>query len=189
MTEILFHPAFWMPLLLGIAGVAVFVFGNARLKTGIRNAGVGIIALTLIWIAAAYFVDTFSEKCVTRTNAIIAAVESGRWNDLKGLLDKNTAIPLIDLRGPDDIAATTDRYATMAQLKAVHIIARDTAQTPQGVDVTIDTIMEAQQNGTSTWTFSYEQRSDGILLREILPIRFNGRSLGELERAIGKIRR
>lgn len=186
MPEFLFHPAFWMPLALGVLGVAVFVYGNARVQTPVRNAGLGIIAITFIWMTAAYFVDTFNEKCVGRTSAIIAAVETGNWDELKTLLDKNTR--LLTLRGTE-ISDVAEQYAGMSQLKEIRIINTDVLPSPGRADVTIDTLIEAQQTTTSSWTFSYEQRSDGILLTEIRPIRVAGRSIDDVERVIGRISR
>jgi hypothetical protein len=185
MNETLFHPAIWMPVALFIVGIAVFLVGNARVKPVVRNAGAGIVALTFAWMTTAYFVDTFSEKCVKRTNAIIAAVEEGKWPELAALIDKNTR--LADMRGPEEISRVTEAAASMYQLKEIRILTRDVAlPLPNGVDVTINTYNEGQQNSTSTFTFSYEQRPDGILLRQIIPVSLNGRPMAEIERAIGR---
>lgn len=185
MHESLFHPALWMPIGLFILGIAVFLFGNARVKSGIRNAGVGIILLTIAWCGVAYFVDTFSETCVKRTDAIVSAVERAKWNELTKLLDKNTR--LATERGAEDIARMTEAAAGAYQLKEIRIISHDvTYPLPQNVDVTISTLNEGQQNSTSVFTFSYEQRPDGILLREITLVSLNGKPLAEIERAIGR---
>lgn len=185
MHETLFNPAFWMPLAVVIVGVGVFLYGNARVKGAIRNAGVGVVLLAVTWYAVAHFVDTFSEKCVKRTDAVIAAVESGKWDDLRSLLDNNTQLAMF--RGPE-IATVAETAAGTYQLREIRILLREVASTPNGVDVTIDTLNEGQQNSTSTWTFTYEQRSDGILLRKITPIRLNGRPMEEIERAMGRFR-
>lgn len=185
MHETLFHPAFWMPLALVLVGIAVFIYGNARVKNPVRMAGVGVVLLAAIWMTVAYFVDTFSEKCVKRTDAIIAAVETSKWDELKALLDTNTRLAMF--RGPE-IATVAESAASSYQLKQIRILNHDVAPTPNGVDVTIDTLNEGTQNSTSTWTFTYEQRSDGILLRQIAPIRLNGRPMDEIERAMGRFR-
>lgn len=188
MSETLFHPALWMPIALFIVGVAVFLFGNARVKSGIRLAGIGIVALTLCWCGLAYAVDTFSEKCVKRTDAIVSAVERGKWDELSKLLDKNTV--LTGSRGPEDIARMTEAAAGVYQLKEIRVLSHDvTYPLPESVDVTISTLNEGQQNSTSVFTFSYEQRPDGILLRQILPVSINNRPLAEIERAIGRFAR
>ncbi len=185
MQETLFHPAFWMPLALAVFGIAVFVYGNARVKAGIRWAGAGIVALSVAWMAIAYFIDTFTETCVKRTDAIVAAVEDAKWDELAKLLDKNTR--LAALRGPEEISKTAEHYAGMAQLKVVRILSHDVQSIPNGVDVSITAYVEAQTPSTSTWTFSYEQRSDGILLRQITPVRLNNQSLDQVEKVIGQL--
>lgn len=185
MQETLFNPALWMPLALAILGIAVLVFGNARLKTGIRNAGAGLVGLALAWAVTAHFVDTFVEKCVNRTDAIVDAVETQDWAQLRTLLDKNTT--LATLRGAEEISSTAEAWAGLAQLKEIRILGHDLQTVPGGVDVTINTFVEATTPSTSTWTFSYEARSDGILLRRIAPVRLNNRPLEEIERVIGRI--
>lgn len=188
MNENIFNPALWMPLAVFIVGVAVFVYGNARVQSAVRNAGVGIALLAVAWVVVARFVDTFSEKCVKRTDAIVAAVEGGKWDELTRLLDKNTL--LADIRGAEAISATAEAAASVYQLKEIRIINHDVVfPFPNAVDVSIDTYNEGQQNSTTTWTFSYEQRTDGILLRQITPIRINGQSMQQFERAIGRFSR
>ena len=188
MHESFFNPALWMPLTLFIVGLAVFVFGNARVQSTIRNAGLGILLLTLAWAGVAYFVDTFSEQCVKRTDAIVAAVEEAKWPELAKLIDKNTR--LVDMRGPEEISALTESAAGMYQLKEIRILKHEVVfPLPESVDVSIDTYNEGSQNSTTTFTFSYEKRPDGILLRQITPIRINGQPMQQFERAIGRLSR
>ena len=170
MYEILFHPAFWMPLALAIVGVAVFLYGNARVRAGVRNAGLAVVALTLAWCVAAYAIQTPVEQCVGRTEALVAAAEDGRWDAFAKLIDNNTVIDRVNIRGRANVTSAVQNNSESYGLKAAHILSTDVTTGVGTYDVTINTLLEGVQSTTARFTFQYEQRSDGILLARLVPL-------------------
>lgn len=180
MQETFFNPPIWMPIVLAMVGIAVFAYGNARVQAGVRNAGAGVLALVIAWSAVAYFVRTPIEQCLDRTRAIVSAVERGKWDELGPLLDKNTNLVymIASLRGRDEIVRGTREAAERFSLKEIRIVNENPASEPSlgTIDVTINTLIEAQYNTTAIFKFEYEKRSDGILLTRISPVSIAGAS-------------
>jgi hypothetical protein len=185
MQEFLFNPALWIPVAALAAAIGVFIYGNNRVKPAIRNAGVGLVGLVLVWAVAAYLVQTRVEQCVTRTHAILAAVEAADWTQLRALLDKNTTLSFLPGGGGDAIRQAAQNSAEAYGLKDIRTL-RTTAEQRalEGVDVTIDTLLEGAQPLNATFRFEYEQRSDGILLAKIVPITIGRISEEQMRSAI-----
>lgn len=183
MQNILFAPALWMPAALAFIALGLFWFGNSRTRPSIRNAGVGLLALTLVWAAVAWFVQTPVEKCVTRTRAVIAAVENGKWDELRTLLDETTTLEF--LRGPEAIAGATESAASAYGLTNITLFGTDAVEGIGSVDVNFTAILEGSRPAKSSWKFEYLVRPDGIVLSRIQPISIGNSSIDQIRRAIG----
>jgi hypothetical protein len=182
MQNHLFSPALWMPAVGLIVAAALLLYGNARVKTPVRNAGAGLFALVLVWIGVAYFVQTPLEQCVARTRAIVAAVEEGKFDDLRTLLDENTSLEI--LQGREDIAAATEIAATSYGLKSITILSTEPIQGIGTVDVNFTALLEGAQATTSTWRFEYTVRPNEITLTRILPVTIGRFSADDIRRNI-----
>lgn len=185
MFETLFAPAIWMPAVAVVAGIIVFIVGNARLKPAIRNAGIGLVALAVAWFAAAYFVQTPVEQAIGRTRAIVAAVEKAEWDKLRTLLDRDTSVEFI--RGNTAVTDATQRAADGYGLKNITTLntATEVVQPGDDILVTINTLLEGAQATTGRFQFAYERRSDGLLLREIRPLEVGGQKMDGIRRILG----
>ena len=178
MREILFHPSLWM-VAAGLAVAAgLFFYGNSRLLSTIRNAGLAIFGLVMVWCVAAYFVQTPIEQCITRTHAIVAAVESGDWKGLETKLDPNTTLEMFN--GARAIAGATELAASSYGLKNIRVFGTEAMQGVGSIDVSFSAILEGAQPTTSNWRFEYEERSDGLLLARIVPISIGQMSADQL---------
>ena len=51
MTEFLFDIAWWAPVLVVLAGIALLVMGNNRQQAGMRNGGAAVAVLGIAWLA------------------------------------------------------------------------------------------------------------------------------------------
>lgn len=182
MENVLFNPAFWMPAAGLLLAVILFVWGNSRVKTPVRNAGVGLLVLVFAWMTVAYFVQTGREKCVSRTRAIVAAVEGARFDELRTLLDTDTRLEF--LRGQEAIAAATETAASSYGLKRITILNTDVIEGVGTVDVNFTALLEGAQATTSTWRFEYTLGDDGISLVQILPVSIGNVSMEQIRRSI-----
>lgn len=182
MQEFLFHPALWMPAAAFAIAIALFIYGNNRVQPAVRNVGAGLLGLVLVWCVAAYWIKTRVEQCITRTRAITAAVETGDWGKVTALLDKTTSLEF--LRGNVAISNAAQTAAQSYGLKDIRTFGTDAVEGPGTVDVTIRTLLEGAQPLTAEFRFEYEQRSDGMLLSKIVPVRIGDKSMDQVRNAI-----
>lgn len=187
MQEALFNPPFWLPIALGIVGVAVFLYGNARTQTPVRNAGLGVLALTVIWCVAAFLVRTTTEQCLDRTRSIVASVERAQWPELAKLMDRNTKFTFMSMTlDAQQLVKSAQDNAERFGVKDIRIISENVERGIDTVDVTINTLVEGSMTTTAAFKFEYEQRTDGMLLSRITALRVGGASTDEISRQIGR---
>lgn len=180
MQETLFNPPIWMPIALGLVGIVVFLYGNARVQARVRNTGLGVLGLVLAWCVSAYLVTTPVEQCLNRSKALVAAAESGQWDTFKSLLDNTTTIERISARGRDAVTETVRGSADGYGLKNVRTLNTDVSTGVGTYDVTISVLLEGSQATTARFRFEYEQRSDGILLSKLVPISVGNMSVDDI---------
>ena len=152
------------------SAIVVFVYGNARVRAPTRNAGIGVALLALVWSGVAYAIETPVEQCVSRTKALVAAAENGKWDDFSKLIDNNTTIDRVNIRGRANVTSAVQNNSDAYGLKAVHVLGTDVTTGAGTYDVTINTLLEGSQSTTARFTLQYEQRADGILLTRLIPL-------------------
>ena len=182
MQETLFNPPVWMPAAAVVIAIGVFVYGNARVQTPVRNAGLGLLGLAVAWCVAALIVQTRVEKCITRTHAIVAAVEQADWTKLGSLLDKGTTLEF--LRGGEAVVNATQTTAGAYGLKDIRVFGTEAVAGPSTVDVTFSSLLEGQRPLTASFRFEYEDRSDGMLLAKIVPLKIGDMNMDQVRNAI-----
>ena len=184
MYETLFHPAIWMPALSVVIGVIAFIVGNNRVHKPTRSAGLGLIGLGVLWFAVAYFVHTPVEQAVDRTKGIVAAVRTADWAKLNTLLDDQTFVQ--NVRGKQPISDLTQLAAEHYGLKDITILNLDAATVPpeQNIRVTINTFIEGSYPTNGRFSFTYERRSDGLLLSRIEPLEIGGHNIDDIHRMV-----
>lgn len=182
MYESLFSPSIWLPPLVLAVAAVIFVVGNNRVHQPTRLAGVGLAVVALVWIAAAYFVQTPVEQAVSRTKQIIASVEKSDWAGLAASLDGATTLAV--LRGPSQISTVTQEVADRYGLKDITVLRTDAVVAPPQRDivVTANTLVEGAHATTFRIQFTYSRRADGLLLQSIRPLEVNGQSLDNVQR-------
>ncbi len=186
MTDWLFAPPIWLVLVIVIAGIAVFIYANARTSTQGRLGGVAIAIAGVLLFVVGRFVDTPLEACVKRTYAIIAAVEAADWTKMESLLNNNTSV--MNFRGAKEIADGARKRADQFGLKRAFVLGRDQVQRQNVIDVVVSVLSEQNMPPQirTTWRFKYEVRSDGILLSEIAPESTGELSADQMRQRLGK---
>jgi hypothetical protein len=142
MIDLLFDTPWWLPTILAIVGVVLFVSGNRRQNNAARNTGIGFILATIALILVSYFVNTQKEKCVTQARALIQAVEKGDVPGMKRLLDANTAVNGT-LVGPDRISAAAAAGAQAYQLSSLSVISTDVQQVQTVITVSMTVLAQS----------------------------------------------
>jgi hypothetical protein len=178
MTDFLFQTPWWLPTLIAVAGVVLFVTGNARTETRVRTAGVGVICLAILLAMVSYFVDTPRETAENRSRELCYAFERADWPRMTTILDKSTAVTVLN----NTIYASRDQIVSAAKeahqrygFKSVHVLSTTTEQ--QDTLITVDLTLLTEQSTAyaqtlnSEWQFIWEKRQDGWVLTEVRAVK------------------
>ena len=187
MQELLFDPAWWMPLIGVIVGVAVFLSGNARQRNGPRSLGLTVVLLSVGWYVMAWFVETPLEICTRQTREFAADVQNRDWPKLAKLLDSQVSLGVPN----NEVYANKEELLHGVQtgvqnygLKAVHVLSL--TPFPHGTIITIDMTVWTEQDSalapslTSSWEMQWAHEGTGWLLQQVTCLRIGDQSVNQL---------
>jgi hypothetical protein len=183
MRDFLFDTPYWFLGLLGLAGIALFLSGNARREARLRLAGLGVILFGVILAIAAHFVDTDKEIVTKRTREVVAAVEKKDRATLDRLLHPRAS--LLWMTKPD-ILNTFSTAVDDYHLQNVRVGSMDVEQpNPNEVEANISVFAHVETGGwagdpPSTWLLVWERSGKGWLLRDIKAVKLPGIDLGSV---------
>src|SRR3954469_17098564 len=78
-SDLLFDTPWWLPTAIIAVGLFVFLSGNKRTVTKVRNVGLAVVGVGLLLVAVSYLVDTDKEKVVKRSRELVKDVEGREW--------------------------------------------------------------------------------------------------------------
>ncbi|HSV14862.1 MAG TPA: hypothetical protein VLI90_11420 [Tepidisphaeraceae bacterium] len=180
MTDLLFSTPWWLPTAIIVAGVFLFVTGNARQLSGPRNVGLGLVGLAIVLILVSWLVETDRERVTRQSRELIKSVETRDWNKMRSLLDPKVSLAISSATiyaNRDDLVkgaqAATDQYG----LKNIIITSLDAEQTQTVITVTLTALTEQDASMgrpvPSTWQFDWEQIGKDWSLYRITCLRIN----------------
>jgi hypothetical protein len=169
MTDLLFDTPWWLPTLLIVLGIVLFVTGNNRRETGIRGAGIVAVLLAAALILLSVFVQTDREKAESGSRALVAAAVARDWGVFERLLDERASVSVLGAgtvaaNRRDIIAVATDGSQRFG-LKAAHITSLVAKRQQSEVMVTMDVLTEQTMYPyplPSTWQLEWVHTADGM---------------------------
>jgi hypothetical protein len=174
MNDLLFDTPWWLPTLLLIMGVVLFITGNNRQEFRIRTLGIILLALGIAVIAVSYFVDTDREKAEKGTRRLVQAAVVGDWNTFQNYLDPKASVAV---QNAGVVAPNRDRIMLVAKagaqqfgLKEAHVTSLDSSQAHSEITITIDVLTEQTMHPypvPSTWQFQWLRTPDGLRIYRI----------------------
>jgi hypothetical protein len=174
MTDLLFQTPWWLPALIAVAGVVLFVTGNKRVENRVRTAGLAVIALAILLAAVSYLVDTPREKAEKQSRELCYAFERADWPKMTSILDRSTAVTVVGnsiYASRDEIVAAAKRAHERYGFKTVRVLSTSTEQTDTVITVNLMLLTEQStvyaQTLNSEWQFDWEKRQDGWVLTEV----------------------
>jgi|SRR5579859_7396804 len=175
MTDFLFDIAWWVPILVVVIGVALTLTGNNRQQSGLRNGGIAVVLLGIVWLVLSFIVETPSKLCVKQTRQIVQAVSDGDWTTFDSLLDPKVTFHYASrpwqASGKAEVAAgtqTTVKHAGLHSASAGHL-----KPTRDGDKITIafvgyiDSELTPGHPIDSDWEFDFHLTAGKWLLTDI----------------------
>ena len=178
MTDLIFQTPWWLPTLIAVAGVVIFVTGNARVENRLRTAGLAIVGLAILLAVVSYFVDTPREKAVKQSRELCYAFERADWPKMTSILDKSTAVTVLGntiYPTRDQIIAAAKQAHERYGFKTVRVLSASAEQ--QDTLITVDLVLLTEQSSAivqtlnSEWQFVWEKHQEGWILTEVRAVK------------------
>jgi hypothetical protein len=186
MSDLLFAVPWWIPTLLAVIGVAVFFNGNRSQVIRVRNIGVALVLLAVLWALLSYLVDTDKEKVEKGTRQIIQAAVDGDWGKFQSFLTPSASLVFGDrvrTSGAALITAQAKAGCEGVGLKSATIHHVAIEQTGSLIAVRCDIISQQDKfvpTESSSWQFEWEQSGKEWKLREIRMLELKGVPLDQV---------
>jgi hypothetical protein len=187
MIDLLFDQPWWLPTTIIIVGVALFISGNRRQVTRLRNSGAALVLAAVLLMLISFFVETDKEKCLRQTHELVNAVVAGDWTHFTSLLDPKVRLGIMSttiyanrqdlLKGAQD---GTQKYG----LKAVHVLSIDAKQTQSLITVDMKVITEQDfAEGhplPSSWELEWQQTDSGWKMDRLTCLQIDDLNLSQM---------
>lgn len=174
MRDLLFAVPWWIPTLLVIIGLGVWVSGNRRQTLKVRQAGLLIMAVAVGWAVMSYLVDTPKETCQRRTRRLVQAAVDRDWNTLSNLLAPDVELTAAGntakVDGREVLVSTLKVDVNQIGLKSAVLTGIDAAEDQSGVIVSIhvfsDQELTMDRPIDSQWQLTWRETNGHWLLHE-----------------------
>jgi hypothetical protein len=193
MRDLLFNVPWYLPTLLAIAGLALFVSGNRRQRPPVRTVGVALIGLAILWGVVSYLVETPKEICERQTRQYVRAVAAQDWNTFDRLMEpdvKFTDGANWEIAGRNNWAGDVKSGAQQIGLKSAVITDLKVAESGGAVTTTIrvfstqDVTMDRPVD--SDWELEWRPAGNRWLLHELRALHVSGASLDQVRGMLRK---
>ena len=193
MRDLLFSVPWYLPTILGIVGLALFVSGNRRQNPQVRTAGVAVIGLAILWAVVSYLVETPKEICEKQTRQYVRAVVDRDWPTFDRLMEPD--VRFTDgtdwqIAGRDTWSGDVKSGAEQIGLKSASISSMNLDEKSDAIIASI-TVYSTQEQTLerpidSEWTLEWRQSGGRWLVHELRPLRVSGASLGQVREMLRK---
>ena len=186
MRDLLFDTPWWLLTLVALAGIALFISGNARQNKRILRAGIGVLLFGALLALVSYLVDTPKEKVIKGTHALVKAAVNRDKTALNAELHPNASLAGWKRQQIIDGAVA---YADQFGLKSATITGMEVQENPTMITVTMRVVAQfaGKQSYFDTvptdWQLNWWETPDGKwLLKDVTPLGGGNLSGGQLAR-------
>ena len=193
MYDLLFNTPWWLPTSIIAAGIGLFLTGNARQKTRVRNVGAIVALLGVLLIVVSWEVETPKEIADRQTREIIHAVEKKDWPAMTRLLDPKSSLGTVQLTifsNREDLVNGAKNSSERWQLQSVIVTSLSVVQDQSDITVDVD-VLSTQDSTmgrpvTSSWKFDWEQSDKDWKLERITCLKIGDQEVSRLPGLIGR---
>ncbi len=184
MQDFLFNTPWWAPVAISAVGIFVFLSGNRRHGTKVRNAGLAIALGAMLLAGVGYYIDTPLERAEKGTRQFVRSVIAKDANTLRGLMDPKARLTVLSAATPyqdreqiiSGALAAVDQYG----IKGANILSLDAEQVDTSINVTISVLSDQDATFgrpiTTSWQFEWLKTAEGWRLFGITCLR-----IGDME--------
>jgi hypothetical protein len=157
----LYETPWWLPTLIAVLGVILFMSGASSADKRLRLAGVCIIAVAILLVALSWFLKSDREIVENRTRAMLATVEKRDWPAFRRYLHPKIAV-VGRLRGPDEVSAALQGAAGFFDLQSLRVSALDAIVEADTIQVSLQVVAHGRGGPQPTgWQLEWRKNADG----------------------------
>ena len=172
MRDLLFSVPWYLPTLVGIVGLALWVNGNRRQNPRLRTSGLAVIAVAIGWAVMSYLVDTPREICERQTRQFVQSVVDRNWQTFDSFLEPNITLVLF---GATPEPQSREHLSDWVKARAQQI---DLKSNESGNTVTTGMTVWSDQGNygpvNSAWEVDWQESNGKWLVHEIRGLRVGG---------------
>jgi hypothetical protein len=189
MTDFFYDTPYWFLGLLIVAGIGLFLSGNARQESRLKVAALVTILLAIVLVLLSHFVDTDKEKVAKRTRQFVEAVAKKDTKTIDNLLHARAS--MLWMTKPDIVEKASTAVDDF-HLTNLHVTSLDVDQpNPTEIEATLGVATHVETSGMggdypSSWLLTWEKTDRGWLLNNIKAQKLPGL---DLETLIGRAKR
>ena len=182
MYEFLFSVPWWVPTVVAIVGLALFVSGNRRQQPTLRTAGFSVIAFAFFWGLVSYLVETPKETCQKQTRQFVQSVVDRNWTTFDGLMEPGVQFRFEgspwQIDGRDTLSTAVKADVDQIGLKSATIT--DLRVEDSGAVIAVTIKLWSNQDFTmerpldSEWEMDWTRTGNRWLLHQIRALRISG---------------
>src|SRR5450432_2001651 len=167
LSNLLFETPWWLPTSLVALGIMLFFTGNRRAEKKIMRGGIVIALLGIAIALISYFVETDTEKVVSQTKQLTAAIDKRDWEKFRSLLNPKTSFYFYHNR--DELVAGAKATVERIGLKSVHLTGIETEKNDTLITVNVRAYSEQDLAGplVTDWQLEWQNFGNGWLLYSI----------------------
>ncbi len=193
--ELLFDAPWWLPTLLAVAGIAIWISGNRRRDKALLCIGGGVLAVGIAVLAISYFVQTDKEKAEAMTRQLVQAVIANDPQAIQQVLHPQARLVVLgqatQYQSRDEILQAVGMAHDRFGLTDARITSLQSQQNGPVITITLNvlTTQEATLSRPlpSQWEFQFEERADGWGITVITLVKVSQLDQREAQRELPRI--
>lgn len=192
--DLLFDAPWWLPLLLGAVGIAIWMSGNRRRDATLMRIGGSVVVVGIGVLALSYFVETDKERAESATRRLVQAVVTNEPATIRDILHPQTRLTAMGL------PAYQDREQILQAIKLAHdefgltdatITSMQTVQNGPMITVTFNVLTTQDQTldrpVPSRWQFEFQEQADEWALTVITLVEVSQLGQREAQRQLPRL--
>ncbi len=193
MQDFLFDTPYWFLGGAAAVGIGLFVFGNKRTDSTLRNLGLAVVGVGVLIFLLSWFVDTDKEKCVKRTRALINAVEKRDWATFDSLVSPNCTVR-VPVAGAiynsrDALHRATESAADQFGLKSNRVMGIDVSETTAFISIGVSVLSDGSVGYplNTSWVMEWQESKSGWQLTDLNAVKIGSESGSQMEHNFPKV--
>jgi hypothetical protein len=193
--DLLFDAPWWLPVMLGVIGIVIWVSGNRRRDSTLMSIGGGVVAVGIAVLAVSYFVETDKEKAESATRRLVQAVIANDPQTVREILHPQARLTVLgqatQYQDRDQIAQAVGLAHDRFGLTDATITSMQTEQNGPVITITFNVLTTQQATMArplpSHWQFQFEERADGWGIAIITLVEVSQLGQSEAQRQLPRI--